>query len=126
MKGQTIYLSKAFGLFACIEWGLSDFKVVSPLSFTAKRKGRELSFFCHISGYGGTSIEIPAFEEDFLMLLIEGKPKDNFIILNRKDIEQSIGQDISLSELPKIIKYKSRFEIKRDILHDSPGGLQEE
>ena len=117
-------LSKAFGLFACMEWGLADFKVVSPYSFTAKRKGKKLSFLCTALKYNKSDIPIGNFSEDFIMILIDGKPKDNFIIVKGSEIESFKGGRISLIDLSKVIKYKTRFYVEGDILHDGHSSLQ--
>jgi len=114
----TIYLSKVFSVYARLEWGLNDVKVITPIFFSAKSKdSKEIEFMCSIQNHKDCTVSIPVFK-DILLMLIPNKKGDNFIVLDKKGCEGMMGKVITFKELANAIRRKTRFEAEGNILHD--------
>lgn len=110
------YPSKVFAAYGIMEWGLSDVKITSPSSFTAKTKGEAMKFVCTICSHTDFDVTIPpidgySLQSEFLLMLIDNKVGDNFIVLTGNDIHKYSGKKASFETLAPMIKRKARFEI---------------
>jgi hypothetical protein len=115
-----ISLSKGFGLFAAIEWGLGDVKFLSPQSFSGKKNGRVMTFHVHAENYDKDfTVSVPKFDTDFLLLFIPNKEGDNCVVLTRPDTWERTGQRVDMVWISKKLKRKWNARLKTpDILHD--------
>ena len=108
MQSQSLRTcpSKAFGLYASIEWGLSGVTTLSPFSFTGSKDGKELTFHSVITEAEGYSVPIPEFAEQFLILCIANKKGDNCVVLTHQDCKQSMGEDVDFNWIAQHLKRK--------------------
>ena len=110
-------LSKVFSIYARLEFGIGDVKVINPFLFTGCPKGsnKRYEFHCQSYNHIDTKIFIPKFN-DTLFILIPNKKGDNFIVLKESDLKDKMDGMVDFKTLANVIKFKSRFET--DILHD--------
>lgn len=116
---QMNCLSKVFSLYARLEWGLSDVKITTPIFFSAKtKKGDEVNFTCVMEDHEEMTVFIPEFDK-FLLMLIPNKNGDNFIVLDKTGCINMVNKRVTFKEIANVIRRKTRFEVTKDILHDS-------
>ena len=117
-------LSKAFSVYARLEFGIGDVKVISPFLFSGSPKGsnKRYEFHCHSENHVGAKLFIPKFK-DTLFMLIPNKKGDNFIVLKEADLKDKMNGMVDFKTLANVIKYKTRFET--NILHDRKSIVQE-
>jgi hypothetical protein len=118
MIAQMNYPSKVFAAYGIMEWGLSEVKLTSPSSFTARTKGEVVKFVCTICSHTNFEVFIPPIEcytlqSEFLLMLIDNKAGDNFIVLSGNDMHKYSGKMVSFETLAPMIKRKARFEIHK-------------
>lgn len=108
MQSQSLRTcpSKAFSLYASIEWGLSGVRTLSPFSFEGSKAGRLMSFHCSLQDSENYQVTIPNFEEEFLLLSIANKQGDNCVVLTREDCKPSMGGSVDFHWLAKHLKRK--------------------
>lgn len=112
-RKQQTYLSKALGLYARIEWGLRDVKILSPFSFSAKKQSEEFKFSTHMSSYDSNmDVYVPSFEEEFIILFIPNKKADNCILMRREDCLKVMGSSVTMNWLADKILRKWRIELR--------------
>jgi hypothetical protein len=108
------YPSKVFAAYGIMEWGLSDVRVTSPSSFTATSKGEVVKFVCTICSHINFEVSIPQLtksKSEFLLMLIDNKVGDNFIVLCASDVHHN--KTMTFEEMAPLIKRKARFEINK-------------
>jgi hypothetical protein len=112
------FLSKGFGAFAAIEWGLRDLKFLSPQTFSGRKGSREMTFTVHAENYDSDfSVSVPYFETDFLLLFIPNKEGDNCVVLTRADTWEKRGLKVDMTWISKKLKRKWNANLKApDIL----------
>jgi len=114
-------LSKGFGVYAMIEWGLRDIEFLSPQTFSACKGTRRMSFHVHAENYDKDfTVSIPKFDTDFLLLFIPNKEGDNCVILTRADTWEKRASRVDMTWIAKKLKRKWNARLQTpDILHDS-------
>jgi len=112
------FLSKGFGLYAAMDWGLRDIRFLSPQTFSGKKDGRTMSFFVHLEEYDEDfTISIPHFDTEFLIAFIPNKEGDNCVILTHKDASEKIGCRVEMTWISQNLKRKWNANLKAaDIL----------
>lgn len=105
-RWKTTCHSKALGLVCVIEWGLGDIEFLSPSSFKAKGKDRKHTFHAIITSHYNTMVDIPVFDEEFLVMLIDNKEGDNLILLTHNDCVDVKGTSVDFHWLAPRIKKK--------------------
>jgi len=99
--------SKAFGLYASIEWGLRDVKFLSPHSFSASNGTHTWCFYCCLHEYDTNfDLLIPEFDDDYLILSIPNKDGDNCVLLEKTDCAEFMNQKVSMKWIATKIKRK--------------------
>lgn len=113
---MTTCPSKVLVCHAVMSWGMRDFRVTSPFSFSAKKSGVESSFMCSIQDHQRAEVHIPERKdsENFLMMLILNKKGDNLIVLDYKDLTDKEGSVVSFEWLAPRIKRKERINVERN------------
>ena len=108
MQSQSLQTcpSKAFGLYASIEWGLSGVKTLSPFSFQGRKGARDITFHSVITEADGYSVGIPQFDEEFLLLCIANKKGDNCVVLTQEDCKESMGKSVDFKWIAQHLKRK--------------------
>lgn len=89
-----------------IEWGLRDIEFLSPSSFKAQGKDRKHTFHAAITSHYNTMVDIPVFDEEFLVMLIDNKEGDNLILLTHNDCVEVKGTSVDFHWLAPRIKKK--------------------
>jgi len=115
---KTISLSKGFGAFAAIEWGLRDVKFLSPQIFSGKKNGRTMTFHVHAENYDKDfTVSMPKFNTDFLLLFIPNKEGDNCVIMTKEDSWDKIESRVDMTWIASKLKRKWNAGLKApDIL----------
>jgi len=115
------FLSKGFGLYAIMDWGLGDVKFLSPQTFSGKKHGRTMSFFVHAEDYDKDfTISIPNFDTDFLIVFIPNKEGDNCVVLDGAEASEMIGKRVEMTWIANRLKRKWNAGLKTsDILTDT-------
>tara|TARA_R100001463_G_scaffold28337_4_gene64863 strand:- start:22589 stop:22942 length:354 start_codon:yes stop_codon:yes gene_type:complete len=114
-------LSKSFGIYAMMEWGLRDVKFLSPQTFSGKKGGRTMTFTAAMRSYDKDfMVPIPNFETNYLILFIPNKEGDNCIILEERDGMVWNEDKVSLNWIALNLKRKWNAKLKTtDILDDA-------
>jgi len=111
-KRQTC-LSKALGLYARIEWGLRDVKILSPFSFSAIKETETFSFRTHQCDHDESmDVYLPEFNEQFIIVFIPNKKADNCILMRREDCLGSMASNVTMKWLASKILKKWRVNLK--------------
>ena len=118
---RMTFLSKGFGLYAAIDWGLGDVKFLSPQTFSGKKNGRTMTFTVHAENYDKDfTISIPKFDTDFLLVFVPNKEGDNCVILTRADTWEKIDERVDMVWISKKLKRKWNAKLTTpDILPDA-------
>jgi len=118
---KTTFLSKGFGAFAAIEWGLRDVKFLSPQTFSGSKNGRAMTFTVHAENYDEDfTVSIPKFDTDFLLLFIPNKEGDNCVILTRADSWERRESRVDMTWIARKLKRKWNAKLKApDLLTDT-------
>lgn len=113
-----ISLSKGFGLYAMIEWGLRDVRFLSPQTFSGKKGERTMTFTAAMRNYDKDfMVPIPGFDTNYLILFIPNKEGDNCIILEEKKGVVWNEDKVSLNWIANNLKRKWNARYKTtDIL----------
>ena len=118
-RNLTLYPSKPFGLYAMMEWGLRDVKFLSPFSFSANTGDSTLTFHVSIQDHTEAhEVELPAIDEQYLILYIPNKRGDNCVVIDAKDCP-SVDTFVEFKWVAKHLKRK--FYVRgttADIQHD--------
>ena len=115
------FLSKGFGLYAAIDWGLRDVKFLSPQTFSGKKNGRAMTFHVHAENYDKDfTVSVPKFDTDFLLLFIPNKEGDNCVILTKPDTWDKIGQRVDMTWIARKLKRKWNANLKTPDLLPNP------
>ena len=105
--------SKALALYARLEWGLGSTKLLSPFSFSASKGGQVFTFRVHVSHHDDKfNVDLPSFDEDYIILFIPNKLADNCILLLSEDCKDHEGGDVTMQWLAPKIQRKWRMELK--------------
>jgi len=114
------FLSKGFGLYAVMDWGLRDIRFLSPQTFSGKKDGRSMAFFVHSEEYDEDfKISIPHFDTEFLIVFIPNKEGDNCVVLTHADASEKIGCRVEMTWIAQNLKRKWHANLKTpDILPD--------
>ena len=112
---MTNYPSKVVATFGMLNWGMCDFNIASPYSFSAVSNGKSVSFTCSAQNHDNPTILIPMLDPNtqFTCFVILNKKGDNLIVVDNKDIESSQGKSVSFEWIADKIKRKYRVEIKQ-------------
>lgn len=116
MQSRTLrtYPSRPLGLYAAMEWGLGNIKFLSPFSFCGSRGGKTMDFHVVFNEYDEVyDIDLPEFNEQFLILLIPNKPGDNTVVLSREDCKEKMGKKVSMAWVATRIKRKWTMNLSR-------------
>lgn len=118
---KTTSLSKGFGAFAAIEWGLRDVKFLSPQTFSGSKNGRTMTFHVHAENYDKDfTVGVPYFDTDFLLLFIPNKEGDNCVILTRADSWEKRASRVDMTWIARKLKRKWNATVRvPDLLHES-------
>lgn len=123
MQSQRLqtFPSKAIGLYASIEWGLSGVKTLSPFSFAGRKGDKELTFHTKMLYSKDYMVDIPKFEEQFLVLCILNKQGDNCVVLTKQACEDVMGSQVDFHWVAKHLKRKFHVQYTptSDLLPDS-------
>lgn len=104
---ETTSLSKFFGLYAVLEWGLRDIEFLGPHSFRVGKDGKKMTFYVHGQDHNNYSLDIPDSEEEYYIVFIPNKSGDNCVLLLGDDCR---GKTMTFEELAPLIKRKWRIE----------------
>jgi hypothetical protein len=100
-------LSKLFACYAEFEWGLRDVNVLGPYSFQATGKKGPSKFLISVQDHKDFNVELPAFDEEFVILWIQNKVGDNCVVMAKEDCK--VGK-MNFKEIAEVIKVKFRAE----------------
>ena len=100
-------LSKLFACYAEFEWGLRDVSVLGPYSFQATGKKGPSKFLISVQDHEDFNINLPAFEEDFVIVWIQNKIGDNCVVMAKEDCKTG---KMNFKEIAEVIKVKFRAE----------------
>jgi hypothetical protein len=111
---MTTSPSKAIGLFAGIEWGLKDIKILSPFIFSSD-KG---VFYVQVSTHFDTSILINDYQSkpDYFVLIIKNKEGDNSVLLKEEDVLQHKNKYVDFKWIAKHLKKKWRVDFHQSTI----------
>jgi len=98
-----------------MEWGLKDFRIISPHLFSAKANGKEYVFYVNIENHTDYKLSKPTHDADFYAILIPNKKGDNLILLTKSDLMSHSGQFLDFNWIASNLKKKLRIET--DLLH---------
>ena len=99
--------SKAFGLYASIEWGLRNVKFLSPHSFCASNETDTWSFHTYVSEYDAEfNVFLPEFDDDYIILSIPNKGGDNCVLMDKASCKECMNQKVSMKWIATRIKRK--------------------
>lgn len=98
-----------------MEWGLKDFRIISPHLFSAKANDKEYVFFVNIENHINYKLSKPNHDADFYVILIPNKNGDNLILLTRSDLMAHSECFLDFNWIASNLKKKLRIET--DLLH---------
>lgn len=110
----TTYHSKILGCLCVIEWGLRDIVFLSPSSFEAEANGKRYTFHACIIEHFNTMVDIPVFEEDFLVMCIANKSGDNTIVLTHDDCKEVMGTSVDFHWVAGFIKKRMSITVTNE------------
>lgn len=103
-------LSKAFGLYGAMEWGLKDVEFLSPHSFRCNHG----TFYCRKWSHEDYKIFVEWYDDEkddeYVIYLIPNKEGDNCVLFKAKDIAPMSNKWITFEWIAKNLKRKWRMD----------------